>query len=252
MLSAKYWAEHVGLPYHQASIRAKEAAKPIPAGHEMKGITEFSRRFTRYGYGDFLREDRTVDLMFRVWPGTQKLLAWGDPAIAAGYGRLSTFGGSRGVDLCEPLFFKGRHGSGEPGGRDPYIRDDLRLPGNREWTKYRYSYLLWGRLLYNPDAEPETWRRHLRSTYGEAAADVEDALSPLSRILPLVTVVHGVGGSNNGYWPEVYLNLPISSRVHSDHYAGDTRPAGELGWRQPVRPDDLLRHRRVRRGAGRR
>ena len=77
VLSAKYWAEHVGLPYHQASIRAKETAKPIPAGHEMKGITEFSRRFTRYGYGDFLREDRTVDLMFRVWPGTQKLLAVG-------------------------------------------------------------------------------------------------------------------------------------------------------------------------------
>ena len=236
VLSAKYWAEHVGLPYHQASIRAKEAAKPIPAGHEMKGITEFSRRFTRYGYGDFLREDRTVDLMFRVWPGTQKLLAWGDPAIAAGYGRLSTFGGSRGVDLCEPLFFKGRHGSGEPGGRDPYVRDDLRLPGNREWTKYRYSYLLWGRLLYNPDAEPETWRRHLRSTYGAAAADVEDALSPLSRILPLVTVVHGVGGSNNGYWPEVYLNLPISSRVHSDHYAGDTDPPANWGGVSPFDP----------------
>ncbi|MFI5690219.1 hypothetical protein ACIA58_00145 [Kribbella sp. NPDC051586] len=236
VLSAKYWAEHVGLPYHQASIRAKETAKPIPAGHEMKGITEFSRRFTRYGYGDFLREDRTVDLMFRVWPGTQKLLAWGDPAIAAGYGRLSTFGGSRGVDLCEPLFFKGRHGSGEPGMRDPYVRDDLKLPGNRDWTKYRYGYLLWGRLLYNPDAEPETWRRHLRSTYGEAATAVEDALSPLSRILPLVTVVHGVGGSNNGYWPEVYLNLPISSRVHSDHYAGDTDPPANWGGVSPFDP----------------
>lgn len=236
VLSAKYWAEHVGLPYHQASIRAREAAKPIPPGHEMKGITEFSRRFTRYGYGDFLREDRTVDLMFRVWPGTQKLLAWGDPAIAAGYGRLSTFGGSRGVDLCEPLYFKGRKGSGEPGGRDPYVREDLRLPGNREWTKYRYGYLLWGRLLYNPEAEPETWRRHLRSTYGEAAADVEDALSPLSRILPLVTVVHGVGGSNNGYWPEVYLNLPISSRVHSQHYAGDTDAPANWGGVSPFDP----------------
>ncbi|MFF0267069.1 hypothetical protein [Kribbella sp. NPDC004536] len=236
VLSAKYWAEHVGLPYHQASIRAREAAKPIPPGHELRGITEFSRRFTRYGYGDFLREDRTVDLMFRVWPGTQKLLAWGDPAIAAGYGRLSTFGASRGVDLCEPLFFKGRKGSGQPGGRDPYVRDDLRLPGNREWTKYRYGYLLWGRLLYNPDAEPETWRRHLRSTYGEAAADIEDALSPLSRILPLVTVVHGVGGSNNGYWPEVYFDLPISSRVHSDHYAGDTDAPANWGGVSPFDP----------------
>ncbi|MEV6282238.1 hypothetical protein [Kribbella sp. NPDC051770] len=236
VLSAKYWAEHVGLPYHQASIRARETAKPIPAGHEMKGITEFSRRFTRYGYGDFLREDRTVDLMFRIWPGTQKLLLWGDPAIAAGYGRLATFGGSRGVDLCEPLFFKGRHGSGHQGGRDPYVRDDLRLPGNREWTKYRYSYLLWGRLQYNPDAAPETWQRHLRATYGEAAAEVESALSSLSRILPLVTVVHGVGGSNNGYWPEVYLNLPISSRLHSQHYAGDTDAPANWGGVSPFDP----------------
>jgi hypothetical protein len=236
VLSAKYWAEHIGLPYHQASIRAREAAKPIPAGHEMKGITEFSRRFTRYGYGDFLHEDRGIDLMFRVWPGTQKLLLWGDPAIAAGYGRLSTFGGSRGVDLCEPLFFKGRKGSGKPGARDPYVRDDLRLPGNREWTKYRYSYLLWGRLLYNPDAEPETWRRHLRSTYGAAAVEVERSLSSLSRILPLVTVVHGVGGSNNGYWPEVYLNLPISSRMHSAHYAGDTDAPVTWGGVSPFDP----------------
>jgi len=47
------------------------------------------------------------------------------------------------------------------------VREDLRLSDNREWTKYRYGYLLWGRLLYNPDAEPETWRRHLRATYGE-------------------------------------------------------------------------------------
>ncbi|WP_433297365.1 hypothetical protein ACQPZQ_18430 [Pseudonocardia sp. CA-142604] len=235
VLSAKYWAEHVGLPYHQASIRAREAAKPIPAGHEMKGITEFSRRFTRYGYGDFLREDRQVDLMFRVWPGTQKLLLWGDPAIAAGYGRLATFGGSRGVDICEPLFFKGRKGSGEIGARDPYVQADLRLSG-QEWTKYRYTYLLWGRLLHNPDSDPETWRRYLRATYGPAGGDVERSLSSLSRILPLVTVVHGVGGSNNGYWPEVYVNLPISSRVHSAHYAFDTDDPKNWGGVSPFDP----------------
>jgi hypothetical protein len=65
---------------------------------------------------------------------------------------------------------------------------------------------------------------------------VENALSPLSRILPLVTVVHGVGGSNNGYWPEVYLNLPISSRVESPHYAGDTDPPANWGGVSPFDP----------------
>jgi hypothetical protein len=236
VLSAKYWAEHVGLPYHQASIRARETAKPIPEGHGMKGITEFSRRFTRYGYGDFLREDRQVDLMFRVWPGTQKLLLWGDPAIAAGYGRLATFGGSRGVDVCEPLFFKGRKGSGAPGARDPYVDPELQL-GGREWRKYRYTYLLWGRLLFDPETDPETWRRHLRATYGPAAAgDAETALAALGRILPLVTVVHGVGGSNNGYWPEVYVNLAISSRIPATHYAFDTDEPKNWGGVSPFDP----------------
>ncbi len=235
VLSAKYWAEHMGLPYHQTSIRKREEAKPIPPGHEMKGITEFSRRFTRYGYGDFLAEDRQTDLIFRVWPGTQKLLLWGDPAIAAGYGRLSTFGGSLGVDVCEPLYFSGRKGSGGKGLRDPYVHPELTLDG-QEWRKYKYTYLLWGRLLYNPDTDPQVWRRFLRAEYGEAADAVEGSLSPLGRILPLVTVVHGVGGSNNGNWPEMYINLPISQRTDPAHYAHDTESPAVWGTVSPFDP----------------
>lgn len=235
ILSAKYWAEHQGLPYHQASIRQREEAKPVPPGHEMSGLTEFSRRFTRYGYADFLSEDRQVDLMFRVWPGTQKLLLWGDPELAAGYGRLATFGGSRGVDVCEPLFFKGRKGSGRPGHRDPYVNHDLQL-GLRDWTKYRYTYLLWGRLLFNPDAPADEWRAYLAATYGEYGCNVERALAPLSRVLPLVTVVHGVGGSNNGYWPEVYTNLPITAGGDPAHYGGDTQSPPVWGSVSPFDP----------------
>ena len=235
VLSAKYWAEHQGLPYHQASIRRREEAKPIPPGHEMTGVTEFSRRFTRYGYADFLSEDRQAGLIFRVWPGTQKLLLWGDPELAAGYGRLSTFGGSQGVDVCEPLYFKGRKGSGAPGKRDPYVAPELQL-GLADWTKYRYTYLLWGRLLFNPDAPAEEWRAFLTETYGERAASVEAALAPLSRVLPLVTVVHGVGGSNNGYWPEVYTNLPITAGMDPAHYARDTEAPPVWGSVSPFDP----------------
>lgn len=222
VLSGKYWAEHMGLPYHQTTIRPLEAARPMEEGATVKGVTEFTRRFTRYGYGDFLSEDRTVDFMYRMWPGTQRLLLWGDPAVAAGYGRLSTFGGARGIDYCEPLFFKGRKGSGVPGGREPYVRDDLKL-GIHDWQKYRYTYLLWGRLLYNPDENPLVWRRFLAAEYGaDAAPAAEAALSNLSRILPLVTTAHGVGASNNGNWPENPINLPISSWLPSHHYQKDT------------------------------
>lgn len=35
------------------------------------GVTEGARKFTRYGYADFLDEDRTIDFMFRIWPGAE-------------------------------------------------------------------------------------------------------------------------------------------------------------------------------------
>jgi hypothetical protein len=235
VLGAKYWAEHQGLPYHQAQIRRNEEARPVPPGHETTAITEFARRFTRYGYADFLGTDRRADLLFRVWPGTQKLLLWGDPEHAAGYGRLSTFAGSLGVDLCEPLFFKGRKGSGLPGRRDPYIDPDLQL-GLRDWTKYKYTYRIWGRKLYNPDAQPREWQGYLQQEYGALAQTVERTLAPLSRILPLMTVVHGLGGSNNGNWPEVYTNLPVTEGAYPSHHGGDTEAPPMWGTVSPFDP----------------
>ena len=64
-VSPKFWAEHMGLPYHQAAIR--ELERPVredPSArsewHRYMAVSEGSRPFTRYGYGDFLREDRAV------------------------------------------------------------------------------------------------------------------------------------------------------------------------------------------------
>ncbi|MEQ4209153.1 hypothetical protein [Actinopolymorpha sp. B9G3] len=227
IVSAKYWAEHQGLPYHQTTIRERERATK-EAGSGLMAITAFQRRFTRYGYGDFLREGSDLGLLFRIWPGTQKVLLWGDPELAAGYGRLGTFAGARGIELCEPLTFKGRKNTGEEGGRDPYADGSLRM-GRDVWKKYLYTYRLWGRLLYNPDAQPDEWRRFLRAEYGNAAGAVEQALAPASRVLPLVTVVHGLGASNNGYWPEIYLNMPIAGGPNADHYERDTAKPPTFG-----------------------
>lgn len=224
ILSAKHLAEHMGLPYHQASIRPREQNPLQFDGQDtsVTGITDGARRFTRYGYADYLGEDRRTDVMFRMWPGTQKLLLWGDPSFASGYGRYATIGGSRGLEFCEPLTFKGRRGSGRPGGRDPYVRGDLRL-GVSDWKKYRYTYVLWGQLMYNPDADAEVWQRSLREDHGpEAAPHLEAALASLSRVLPLVAHVHGVSAANNFYSPELYVDLPISDQIKCTHYAWDT------------------------------
>lgn len=203
-VSPKYWAEHMGLPYHQASIRERER---VPRGRPANRV-ETQRRFTRYGYGDYLREDREYGVLYRIWPGTQRTLLWGDPAMAAGYGRYAHFCGSLGLELSEPLSFKGRMGSGLPGGRNAYADASLR-PAGGDWRKHAYTYRLWGRLLYNPEASPESWHRHLKSEFGEAARHCEGALAHASRVLPLVTVAHDPSASNNRYWPEIYTNMPI-------------------------------------------
>jgi hypothetical protein len=255
VVSAKHWAEHHGLPYSQTTIREKERATAEP-GTGLMAITAHQRRFTRYGYGDFLREGRDFDLLFRIWPGTQRVLLWGDPLLAAGYGRLGTLGGALGIELCEPLFFAGRKGSGTAEGRDPYADPELRL-GGQEWRKYRYTYRLWGRLLYDPDADPDGWRRFLKAEYGAATDAVERALGAASRVLPLVTVAHGIGASNNGYWPEMYVDMPIVAGPHADHYKGDTVSPPTFTGVSPFDPsmfssiddhaDDLLAGRRDRR-----
>ncbi len=61
-------------------------------------------------YGDLLREDRPYKVIHRIWPGTQRLLLWGDPLTAAAHARAFSFSGSAGVELMEPLSFKGDGG----------------------------------------------------------------------------------------------------------------------------------------------
>ena len=134
--------------------------------------------------------------------------------MGAGYGRYGNFCDCDGVELCEPLSFKGRMGSGLPGERDGYADASLQ-PDGGSWEKYLYTYRLFGRLLYNPGAAPESWRRFLRKEFGTAAGSVEGALANASRILPLLTTAHHPSASNNAYWPEIYTNMPIVDETSS-------------------------------------
>jgi hypothetical protein len=231
-ISPKFWAEHMGLSYHQAAIRPTEMP---PHGRQDEGFfakSSGSRSFLRYGYGDLLAEGRRYGVLHRIWPGTQRLLLWGDPALAAGYGRAASFCGSVGVELFEPLSFKGRKGSGLPGGRDAYADASLKSE-SWDFEKYAYGYRLWGRLLYNPATLPETWRRQLNRQYGRAARPVETALASASRILPLVTTAHLPSAANNNYWPEIYTNMPIVDPDRKHPY-GDTPSPKRFGTVSPL------------------
>jgi len=98
---------------------------PIRAAAAGRCAKRGARSFLRYGYGDLLREDRRYEIVHRVWPGTQRVLLWGDPVFAAAYSRAFSFCGSQGCEIFDPLSFKGRKGSGLPGGRDGYADPSL-------------------------------------------------------------------------------------------------------------------------------
>ncbi len=222
-LGAKYSAEHQSLGYNQADIRQLE----IPQADRMESgvfsVSNGERRFTRYGYADFLQQGRHYDLLFRLWPGTQRHLLSGDPAMAAAFGRTSSFCGAVGLDIMEPLTFKGREGSGVPGGRCAYADASLNPKGG-DWKKFEYFYRVWGRCLYNPEADPEGWRRYLKSSFGAGANPVESALANASRVLPLVTSSHLASASNHAFWPEIYDNMPIVLGSEASPYSDTPTP----------------------------
>jgi hypothetical protein len=206
-VSPKFWAEHMGMPYHQAEIRDPERPKE---GHRDSGLMAMSagsRSFTRYGYADLFRADRKYDVMWRIWPGTQRLLPWADPVFAAGYARAFQFEGSCGVEVMEPVSFKGRRGSGIAGQRARW-----------DWTKYADTYRVWGAKLYDP----------------EAKVDVAPQLAAASRILPIVTTAHMPSAANNNYWPEMYTNQSLVEPARTEYT--DTPSPHTFGNTSPLDP----------------
>jgi len=231
-ISPKFWAEHMGMPYHQAAIRPTELPTRTRGGGAF-AQSNGARSFLRYGYGDLLTEGRKYGIFHRIWPGTQRLFLWGDPVFAAGYSRAGSFCGSLGHEIFDPLGFKGRKGTGLPGGRDGYADTTMRAPGG-DFEKYRYSYRVWGRLLYNPEAPAQCWQRQLEREFASAAGAVEVSLAHASRILPVITTTHLPSAANATYWPEMYENMSIIDSTRSIYT--DTPSPKKFGTVSPLDP----------------
>jgi len=82
---AKFWAEHLGLGYQQADIRATEYPREGVTG--AFAVSAGARNFTRYGYGDFYQQNIGLDLLYRVWRGPSAIcsgaIPHSPPAMAA-------------------------------------------------------------------------------------------------------------------------------------------------------------------------
>ena len=218
--STKFTAEHMGLPYHQAQIRIDE-------------LERGGRGFTRYGYADLLKRPRDYDVMYRVWMfGTQPVLLWGDPDYVATLARTCAIADGVGFEHSDPLSFMGRRGSDFPGLRYGEIFADKSLQFYRwAFQRYWYTYLMFGRLLYNPSTDAEVWLRELRDRFGdEAAPHIAEALRYASKTLPLVTMSFSPSAMNFAYWPEMFTNLPIVETPEPTHY----RDAPDSGRVEPL------------------
>jgi hypothetical protein len=215
----KFWAEHQGVGYHQADIRAYEYPRTGVTG--TFAVSNGARNFTRYGYGDFYSKDYNLDILYRVWPGTQRHLLWADPALASGYGRCANFCGAAGMEIMEPLFFKGREGSGRPGGRDAYA-DSAIASSTLDSAKFTATYMTWGRYLYNPDTDPTFYHRMLTQQFGPAGPALETALAASSRILPLVTTAWLPSASNHEFWAEMLTSVQILPYINKRPLYGDS------------------------------
>jgi hypothetical protein len=87
-----------------------------------------------------------------------------------------------------------------------------------------YSLRIFGRHAYNPDTDPDVWRRYLKSEFEDSAGHVEMALANATRILPVVLTVHGASAGNNTYWPEMYMNMSIPNPEAGTPYTDSPSP----------------------------
>ena len=175
-LGAKYSAEHQSLGYNQSDIRALEIPKATRNAEQTPfSLSSGARSFTRYGYGDFFYEGSKAQVLYRLWPGTQRHLLSADPEMAAAYGRTSHFCGAAGIDLMEPLTFKGREGSGHAGSRCAYGDASLNP---------KYDFKNTSTTIASGVASSTTRTRRSKLQGAACVPHSASALSPLKPLLP--------------------------------------------------------------------
>ncbi len=222
-ISPKYWAEHMGMPYHQADIR--EVGTP-QAGTRRHRPDEAQRRLAQLSPLRLWRPAARGPPVGRAAPHLARHAAPAAVGRPVDRGRLLP---------RVPLLRQRRrrdHGAAFLQG-PPRLRHrrrtaaayaDASLAPRWDWEKYEYGHRVWGRLLYNPDAAPDVWRRYMTSHFGDAGPALASALANASRILPIITTAHAPSAGNNTYWPEIYLNQSLVDAAHPGPYTDTPSP----------------------------
>ena len=184
-VTSKYTWEGVGLPYHPTEMRKGELTM----------LDNIDKR-QRYGYADFLKNSRDFDFIYRLWGvGTIRMFTWADPDYVKRFSHSASFGGSRGFQVTPPLSRKQNNWN---------LFDDYSLVYYK-WEDQRYWawHLLFGRLGYSLETNPEVWQRAFRQHYGKSYKAVLAAYSAAGKVLPLITSSHLTYHPANYNWAEM-------------------------------------------------
>lgn len=175
-VSAKYWAEFMGMPY--------QAAAMLPS----------------YSYGDFLRYPRLYPMLYQVWSlGSHRLLPWGSVDWMKRFVPTTLLGDGIGFETCAPLSQKG---FGNAPGDWHIFTSPEREYYRWEFQRYWLYYLLYGRLSYDPGTSEDVWMDEFRARFGRGAApDLFDAFQSASEIIPFLSS-YRLSNANMYIWPE--------------------------------------------------
>ena len=219
-MAPKFWAEHMGMPYHQAAIREEEM-RPARPGEPRNAAT--TRRFLRYGYGDYIEggpeiRDHPPDLAWNAAP-----LVVGRPRHGCRVRiRFQLLGQPR-CRVVRTALVQGAAwaaASRAAGTRTPTNRS-IRNTTGRSSTINIECGDGWSTILKPTRRDGGV----ICGTNFRALPRVaEMALSHASRVLPVITPAHGASGSNHSYWPEMYMNMPIVDPGRAQPYRDTPEP----------------------------
>lgn len=167
-ISTKYWMEQMGMPFHPTHINKQ------------------NQNDRRHGYADLLRYPQRYRVHWQLWNGgTSRLLLWGDPEYVRRFALSAKLYDGNSFEVNEMLATKML---GEPQDEKPL---EILNPKYRyydyEFERYWHFYRVWGRLTYNPKADPDVWTREFDNRFGpQAGPNVMKGLHLASNVLPRI------------------------------------------------------------------
>ena len=198
MVPTKYYCEVEPMPYHITRLRTEEI-NDLPGKNSAR----------RYSYDDFLEKPHSYNMMFRIWHFTNcNIFLWGSAENVRREAQSVIDAGAIGITIGEPLTSKGGHEAIQKGAWPLHISNTMRT---YDWEDQRYwmTYLCFGRLCYNPESNPEVWKRELRRHFGKAASAMERAYFYASRIMPMIATTHMPVHPTMHYMPELFAGAGL-------------------------------------------